>query len=235
MASGSQVKKKSRKHSKATNHRAASSARTGSRSKRTKNSSSRVAKKKQTNHAGGWGNKKILPDHQPFVFLWLAAGKTYQAIAELFKQEFKITITFNGVYDYHQRHKAEYELFLKDIKEVRLANAKARIIELQTMTEKLRDRIFDILDMSPKYWKDLKVSSLIARFNDLIAQMHEQSGDKVEKFKGELTGDPALFGDKVINVFADKTLAARAEEVTDPGNRLKKIRLSDTGSLISGN
>lgn len=192
---------------------------------------------KNSNNKGT--TKKIFPEHQPFVWLWLAEGQTYQQTADLLKEKFNIQITLNGVYDYQQRHREDWEDYLTKIKEVRLANAKARILERQRIANKLRDKIIEILDMPPVFWKDLNVASLIKEHNALLTQIQDESGDKVHKFKGENMGGDFhqhnYFGDETINKFADKTIQARTKEVSDSGNRTKADRFSDSGGSLSDN
>jgi len=190
---------------------------------------------KNSNNKGT--TKKIFPEHQPFVWLWLAEGQTYQKTADLLKEKFNIQITFNGVYDYQQRHWEDWEEYLAKIKEVRLANAKARILERQRIANKLRDKIIEILDMPPIFWKDLNVASLIKEHNALLTQIQDESGDKIHKFKGEgMGGDQHFYlGDKLVNEIADKVLNTRAKEVQRPRDRFKADRLSDSGSSLSDN
>lgn len=195
------------------------------------------AKKRLRNSNNNGNTKKIFPEHQPFVWLWLAEGRTYQKTADLLKEKFKIQITFNGVYDYQKRHNEEWKEYLAKIKEVRLANAKPRILERQRIANKLRDKILEILDMAPIFWKDLNVASLIKEFNNLLEQIQDESGDKVHKFKGEgMGGDRHFhqyFGDDAIDKFAEQTLKARAKEGTDSRDRIKANRFSDPGSSVS--
>lgn len=203
--------------------------------KKNKQKSNCQAKNRLKNSNNKGNTKKILPEHQPFVWLWLGEGRTYQKTADLLKERFNIQITFNGVYDYQKRHDEEWKEYLAKIKEVRLANAKCRILERQRIANKLRDKIIEILDMPPIFWKDLSVASLIREFNGLLEQIQDESGDKVHKFKGEgMGGDQHFyFGDDVIDKFADEALKARAKEGADSGDRFKEDRFSDSRNSVS--
>lgn len=178
---------------------------------------------KKSNNIGN--AKKILPEHQPFVWQWLAEGRTYQKTADLLKEEFNIQITFNGVYDYQKRHDEEWKEYLGKIKEVRLANAKARILERQRIGNKLRDKIIEILDMPPRFWKDLNVALLIREFNSLLEQIQDEAGDKITKLKGEGFDSHQHFylGDKLVNEIADQAVSEETgPEIRVSGDRFKE-------------
>ena len=207
---------------------------TSTKTKSRRKSSCQAESNLKNNNKPG-STKKILPEHQLFVWLWLAEGRTYQKTADLLKEKFNIQITFNGVYDYQKRHDEEWKEYLTKIKEVRLANAKARILDRQAIANKLKDKIFEILDMSPIFWKDLNVAALIKEHNALLTQIQDESGDKVHKIKADGFNGDFIFGDKTINVFADETIQARAKTGADSGNRLKASRLSDSGNSLSDN
>lgn len=171
-----------------------------------------------------------MPEHEPFVWQCLGEGRTYEKTAELLKEKFSVIISMNGVYDYQHRHWSDWEDYLAKIKEVRLANAKPRILERQRIANKLRDKIIEILDMPPIFWKDLNVAALIREFNSLLEQIQDESGDKVHKFKGEGFANHQHYylGDTVVNQIADETVGEARSPTGDSRSSFKKNRFSNS-------
>lgn len=186
-------------------------------------------KKKKTANNHKNNNKKtkrviITVERQPFVFQERARGKSYQGIANSIEEEFGDKITLFGVRDFLDRHKTEYDEYLQEIRDVRLANCKARILELQTKAEKLGLKIDDILETIPySKWDRINISGLIKEFRGLLDQLSQESGDKVQKFQGLGDHKHFYFGDDAINKFADLTLKEREGKAsTILRNRIKE-------------
>lgn len=182
--------------------------------------------------------KKITDEREDFVYERHAKGWSCQKIADDFEHEYQESVTQSGVNRFLHRNEEKYQSWIRDsdCKKIRLANRIARILELQQMAEKLGKAILEIIEEVPKgQWDDIHVSGLVKQYRELLAQIQDESGDKVHKVKAEgITGD-FIFGDKTINVFADKTVEARTKETVDSGNRFKKAGLSDFGNSLSGN
>lgn len=187
-------------------------------------------------HKPGY-EKKITDERKPFVFQRRATGDSCQKIADAFGEEYE-KIDQSSINHFLRDHPEEYQSWLQsNIKEdIRLANAKARILSCQKIADKLSESILDIIEDVPKgQWDEINLPALIKQYRELLVQIQDESGDKVHKFKAEgITGD-LVFGDKVINAFADKTVQARVKETTDPGNRFKKAGFSDFGNSLSDN
>jgi len=187
------------------------------------------AKIKNIKHLKGRGKKpqqvKITEERYPFIFERIARGATYETTAQEFQAEFNVKISLQGIADFCYKHPEQYKEFLDDIRQVRLANAKARILESQAKVEKLGAKIDDILENVPySKWDRINISALIREFRGLLDQISQDCGDKVQKFKGEGFGDHKhfYFGDHAINRFADLTLEERqGEETANLRNRIK--------------
>ena len=180
--------------------------------------------------------RKITEEHEPFIFEQRAKGFSYRGLADALKEEYNVLVDHTSIFYYFRSHIEGYRAYLSDLKEVRLANAKARIFGLQQMAEKLSESIFNIIQTVPKkQWDAIHLAGLIREYRELLAQIQDEVGDKIHKVKAEgITGD-LIFGDKVINAFADKAIKARIETTADPGNRVKAFRFSDSRNSLSGN
>lgn len=188
-------------------------------------------------HKPGY-EKKITDERKPFVFQQRAVGESCQKIADAFGEEYE-KIDQSSINHFLRDHPEEYQSWLQvNLKEdVRLANAKARILGCQKIADKLSESILDIIESIPKsQWDTIHLAGLVKEYRELLAQIQDESGDKVHKFKGEgLAGSNIVFGDQIVNAYADQVIEERTKESADPGNRFKAIRFSDSGNSLSDN
>lgn len=217
--------------------------RSGNSSKKNNRGKSNCRKATSSNKTKKIKQEYVLGDaHEDFIFERRAKSVSYRKVADqLVKaEEFPEikSVDHTTVFDFFKKREERYQGWIRDddCKKIRLANRIARILELQQMVEKLGESILDIIaTVAKSQWDAIHLSALIKQYRELLAQIQDESGDKVHKVKAEgITGD-LVFGDKVINAFADKTVQARVKETTDPGNRFKALRLPDTGSSLSDN
>ena len=125
---------------------------------------------------------KITEERQSFVFKERARGKSYQGVANSFADEFGVKIGLTGIRDFLKRHEEQYRAFMKDLKDVRLANEKARIYELEGKAVLLGSKIDYILtSVAPSMWDSINLSSLIKEFRELLNQIAIESGDRTDK------------------------------------------------------
>lgn len=189
------------------------------------------------NRRKGNYHKKIADERKPFIFERVMAGVPGTVIAEEFGEVYE-PIDQSSLNQFLRERPEEYkawrDLNFKD--DVRLADRKARILALQRKVDLLGRKIDEILkEISTRQFGEASLALLLREYREYVAQIQDESGDKVHKIKADgITGD-LVFGDKVVNAFADKTVEARVKETTDPRNRFKKAGLSDFGNSISGN
>lgn len=229
---------KSRKPSKRTNHRAASSVKTGNRSTGARQKSSKSnGGNKSTNNNNLGKRLKIPPENEPFVWLMLAQGRSLQVTADAYTEQFEVKVSKSGIQKHRDTNRVAYDKFREDwyadVKAEPIANSRARVVELWDMAEKLKVDIVKILNYEPREWQDLSVTSLMAEFRHFLDQIRDEAGDKSKA--GDIPTQPIqnYFGDVTINALADKTLEARRKEVPDSGNRLKAGGFLDSGNSIS--
>lgn len=142
--------------------------------------------------------RKILPEHEPFVFLCVASGKTYKKTAEELKEKYGVVITEAGVYDYVQhRHRDRYDKFLTKIRNIWLANAFERVVVLHTTVKLLHEKIEHVLTkIPPRQWLAANIAALLREEREYLLRIQEECGDKPKSGKEE--GDR---GGQVIQIF----------------------------------
>lgn len=232
--------KKSRKRSKGTGRSRGSSARTGNHSMGEKQRlSSPKGGKGSTNSKNTNKSLKILPEHEPFIWLMLARGCSLQATADAYTEQFGVKVSKSGIQKHRDTNKATYDEFREswyaDVKQEPIANSRTRIVEYWNMAVALRKRVLEILGMPPIFWKDLNVASLIAQFVNLIDKIREEAGDKARVAETPTQPIQNYFGDVTINAFADQAINARTKETPDTRNRLKAPGFLDSGDSLSDN
>jgi len=102
---------------------------------------------------------------------------------------------------------------------------------LQQKIYKLSKKIDWIFDsVVAGQWGDAGLSSLLKELREYVAQIQDESGDKVHKFKGEGFANQQHFylGDSVVNKIADEAVKEAGQTVRVSGDRFKKNRLSDS-------
>lgn len=169
---------------------------------------------------------KILPEHQPFVFECFAKGMSGQKIADEVKENYKIDISKQGLHDYRLRHRGDYEEFLTRIKEVRSANAKCRLLELEEIKDKLKEKIIEILGYVPRQWEELNLSSLLSQFVNIMDQIRIDCGDKAKDKNGEKRDQTVI---QIINtipgMFADGDNGDTGKKNTNAGRGFRLDRV----------
>lgn len=142
-----------------------------------KNSQNKAKNSTSTNN-----RVKITPERKPFIFQRIAEGKPYEQTAQEFNKEFKTKITLHAIYNFLHRHPDEYKEFLDDIRQVRLANAKARILDIQGLADKMRKKIEGEIDsMTPKLWAGANMDANLRELRGLYEQIAKDSGDRTDK------------------------------------------------------
>lgn len=194
--------------------------------------------KRLTDRRFGNGHKKILPEYYPFIYQNVASGKTYEEAAGAVKDEFGVSVTRQAIGALLLRNQEDYRAYLAELKDVRTANAKARLLDMEKVADKLKDRLAEIMGFVPNLWTKLQLSKLINCYVNLMEQIAVDSGDRRQ---GDKRSDSAglnltqYFGDTVINAFADQAIEARAKETPDSRNRIKTLGFLDSGDSISDN
>lgn len=186
--------------------------------------------KKPKNNRGRPSKPILTDERQPFVFECLARGMTFDQTATEFNKTFNQNITLQSIEQYKRTHLQEYlafrEEYMSKIREPRLANARARIDELEGLIKKLQSKLLKDFDtLTPNQHMENGTLATIQRIQSLLDQISQETGDKVHRWKGEGFGDHKhfYFGDNAINRFADLTVKERqTEEKTDLRNRIKK-------------
>lgn len=140
------------------------------------------SKKKSKNNKSNCGTKIIVPERYSLVFQRIASGKSYQETANDFNLEFGTKITLGAIYKFIHTHPDQYKEYLDKVKEVRLANAKARILDLQGLADKMRKKIEGEIDsMTPKLWAEADMGANIRELRGLYEQIAKDSGDRTDK------------------------------------------------------
>lgn len=183
-------------------------------------------KNNKTQVNGNSRAKKIISERQPFIFELWARGKSYRFMAEEFTREFKEKIDhisiFKFIRDNFEQAKAFRDEFYANIKAIPIANASVRVKELSLMAETLGLKLYEIMTYTPKLWESLKLAGLVNAWKDLLEQIQDEAGDKVQKFKGEgLASQQTNYylGEKFVNEIGDKIIAETKSQIRSPGNR----------------
>ena len=184
--------------------------------------------------------KKITVEREPFLFQLYAEGRAYRFMVTAFTEEYRETIGLSTIHNFIQKNleKANQyrDAFYENKKAIPLANSSVRLHRMHEKAEKLGAKIDEILLMNPRQWQELNIALLMREWRELIAQLQDEAGDKITKFKGE--GLPPIsnyFGDVIVNTYADKAIEARRKEGASSGNRLKTAGFSDFGNPLSSN
>ena len=211
--------------------------RTGNHSTEAKPKSSKSKNGRDlTNGRFGNGHKKILPEHEVFVYQSVASGKSYQETADAVKEKFKVSITKQGIGEFLQRNSEAYLIYLAKLKDVRLANAKARLLDMQGVANQLKEKLHEITGYAPILWQELKLSSLINSYVNLMEQIAVDSGDRRQgDRRSDAPSQTLIFNDVTINEFADKAIHEARKNPIVARDRFDPAGFLDSTDSISSN
>lgn len=174
--------------------------------------------------------ENVLGDvHESFIFECRSRNVSYRKIADQLVQseEFKIkSVDHTTIFDFFKNRPENYKKYLADLKQVRSANAKCRLLELEEIKDKLKEKIIEILGYVPRQWEELNLSSLLSQFVNLMDQIRIDCGDKAKDKNGERRDQTVI---QIINtipgMFADGNSNDTGKENTKArrGFRLDRI------------
>ena len=176
----------------------------------------------------------ITPERETWVFERRLEGMHFETMAEEFEKVFDVSISFHRLSQLITDNPERWKDYLSKLQDLRLANRKARISDLQKIADKLKEKIEDALDsMPPRQFKEMGLAELIREHSNLLARIQDECGEKIHKFAGE-GNNSIIFGDVIVNQIAEQTLSARKVELAE-GNGSQKNRFFDPRSSLSNN
>jgi len=145
-----------------------------------KTKSRKVKTSKNLKNKGGRPKDPIItPQVEVFIFQQRASGKTLKQTVGGIKDNFKKNISISSVHEYLGRYPERYKEFLADVKAIRLANATARILELQEIANKLKELIMDgAKKFTPRQWAQGDINGMVRELKGLYEQIARDAGDR---------------------------------------------------------
>ncbi len=175
------------------------------------------------------GGRKIRREHETLIFEAKCLGKTLREIQKRLSEEYQIEVSLQAIDQYFRRHLDRYEEYVSALKDVRLANAKARLLEMQSVANRLKEKILEVMSYAPKLWQKLKLANLINSYINIMEQIAVDAGDRRHgDRRSDAPSQNLIFNDVTINQFADQVLQARREEIVVQRDRIETSRLSDS-------
>ena len=170
--------------------------------------------------------RKITEEHELFIFDLKAKGGSLRAIAEaLESSDFHLKVHHSSIDHYLKNRIEAYQNYLSDLKEVRLANAKCRLLDEQQIADKLKEKMIEIMGHAPILWQDLNLAALISQYVNLMDQIRADCGDKVKDKNGEQREQTVI---QIINtipgMFADGDSRSTNKEDTTTRSRFRLDR-----------